>query len=147
MHLGYHGGACCGVKIIHSLGNNPEAVLHPIAKKEEWEGDLNYVPRHQGQASTTTRFYYPERPAEKAKDRLDAYLKYTKKFIPNGLIEVIVIKHSLDYMDQSKWMPILRRRGFRNVTKFYNSNSGNTVYVFHFAYGPKNEKQKEKASV
>ena len=46
--------------------------------------------------------------------------------------------------DQSKWAPFLEERGFKMVTRFPNSNSGNYVHVYHLVMDAEWMKQRKK---
>lgn len=48
---------------------------------------------------------------------------------------------------QDEWIPFVEERGFKEVSRFPNINSGNTVVVFHLVMNGeyyKNKKEKEK---
>jgi hypothetical protein len=124
-----HGGRCCGIKTIHGFGGHPNDYVG--AKKKQ--------PRHQytdiygHSVSKNYNFYRDARPKETYLERFKAYLEYLKEERPSGLVEVTMTGCQLDYRG---WQKVLEDHGFKEVTKFYNSNSGDHVYVFHLVYGP-----------
>lgn len=64
-----------------------------------------------------------------------------KQVQANRLMEVTLIDSQL-----KRWWPELRKRGFRQVTRFRNSNSGNNVTVLHFIRKPAPLKEVEAAT-
>lgn len=149
----FHGGSCCGIKHIWGLGVTPEAQLgamdgwHPEndGNKQniaEWE---NYGKREYGEeedgveyfwdeicdGSKTPgmRWYFPPRPAETYGERLKAYLQWHDEERSGGVIEIVLAAD--DLCNQVAWTPFIEKLGFKLVTVFRNSNSGNICAVFH----------------
>lgn len=146
MHFMHHGGHCCGIKVIEGLGATPSAKAGAIDAVtihyngyREWAG---------------TRYYHGSRPVETYLQRLDEFLKWdTRKY---GITE-ITLADAESYASQAKmyramgatnlansyeriakscdqtrlWRAHLLKRGFVEVSRCYNSNSGNNIYVFH----------------
>lgn len=130
MHLGYHGGKCCGIKVIYGFGANPD--------DEVMEDALDAIPiTHADSMGHTVRssdrFFHESAPRETALQRLDRYISYIKERRPEHIIEVVLAKGH--FIDQSKWFPVLEEKGFKKVNSCKNSNSGNTVHVFHLNIG------------
>lgn len=134
MKLVCHGGKCCGIKTIHSLGSRADAVFPPLSKmKRPFRPDSAYDYHNPGK-----RFYYDSAPKETAKKRLDRYIAYCDQYRPDGIIEIVLsyrpdaLQFEHYYVNQMReWAPLLRRRRFRKVTESRNSNSGNTIVVYH----------------
>lgn len=120
MRLILHGGKCCGFKHIYGLGNSP----------------TNYTPRkrktaklkNEGDAymSSTRSFFYEAAPEETKGQRLDRLLKFLDEKRPKGICEIILADWQL-----VAWRDFIKARGFVEVNKCKNSNSGNTIYVYH----------------
>lgn len=135
-----HGGRCCGIKSIHGFYSGPNGPIAP-KKRQRWEArtdiDGNSVSRGYN-------WYRPKRPKETYLQRLEEYIRYIKEKRPQGLIEITMTEYQLSgyqycYSSSEKinyaWQPVLDRLGFKLVSKFTNSNTTKTVYVFHLTYG------------
>lgn len=125
MKLTFHGGLCCGIKTIYRLGVDPNLELNKDCFDGGNADQLGAV------TSQNDSFFNGEVPKETCKERLDRFIKYCDKHRPYGVIEIALAESCYSWMDQSKWFPLLRRRGFRCVTNCYNSNSGNRIHIFH----------------
>lgn len=147
-----HGGLCCGIKHIYGLDYSPNS-------KSYYE----YTPAHKGfpgddTIGNPTRSDYnlyglPYNKGDKLGDIFTSMVEYCRKHRPAGVIEVTIILYE-DFDDcfgddvdavtidtcvsrgdgQALWVPFLVEKGFKLVTKFVNSNSGNLVGVFHYVY-------------
>lgn len=140
MHPGYHGGLCCGMKVIRNLGCNPDysvaALLSMYENEEELEDLLADTPDVCGRdVESSDSFFFDAAPSEKAYERLDRYLSYLREHRPYGIVEITLADDpdapGYPYSQTPKWRPVLEARGFREVNNCLNSNSGNRVYVFH----------------
>ena len=129
MHLGFHGGKCCGIKVIYGFYDKPDVMLESLPKIKANNGD-----QYGESVYSDTRFFHEEAPEETATSRLDRYIEYCLKRRPSGIIE-ITLADSVVFNQVAVWGNILRKRGFRCVTKAFNSNSGNIVHVYHKVYG------------
>ena len=130
MRLVFHGGKCCGIKTIYGF-DSPSDIVSAVKKKSVTNKDA--YGEHVG---SNMDFFTDAAPKETQKERLDRLIAFCMKRRPQGIIEVTLAQHRNHYFDQVKpWGPLLRKRGFRCVTKALNSNSGNTVHVFHKVYG------------
>lgn len=124
MKIAFHGGKCCGVKIIHGFIDND----YPLMKhmENELEETVMKCPDEYGHnVSSETNCYYQGAPEETSLDRLDRYLAFLEEWRPQGIIEIILIS------SQSQWFPVIQERGFKEVSNCMNGNSGNRIYVFH----------------
>lgn len=136
-----HGGACCGAKTIKGFPIQPSQVLpalghaHGNTSPELW-------PSAEGVTFTDTtagtRFYRHARPQEAAEARFRFYIDFLKKTRPGHMVEVILIGpspkkgSSSSMMDQdTRWRPILEEVGFKEVSKWENSNSNNVLFCYH----------------
>lgn len=127
MIIAFHGGMCCGMKTICHLGLTPHQV------HEELEGDADHANRDiAGEETETWMNFYPfPAPHETGASRLKRYIEYLKKKRPQHIVEVVIAKSDSVYLDQSDWVPVLLQQGFKIVNENKNSNSGNTIVVFH----------------
>ncbi len=126
MYLGYHGGKCCGIKTIWHLGTKPEHEVTPVSKKEDKSLD-----QCGDDVQSDYPFFFRAAPEESAVNRLDRYIKFLKEKRPSGLVEIALAESQYNWVDQSAWFPVLEERGFKQVVRFKNSNSGNWVRVFY----------------
>lgn len=122
-----HGGDCCGIKQIYGFGKDPIDLVYAIkaAKTAKESTDAATARRMMSNVNL---------PQESATDRLKRYVDYAVKAWPGHLLEVaIVVKNAphLVYSSQKAWVPILEDMGFKKVNEFKNSNTANTVGVFH----------------
>lgn len=124
MRLMYHGAFCCGVKTIYLSGLVDGT---SIVSAET----LPNVYQTDGIGSAGKIFYKGKRPAETAIERFDAYLEYVDGQRTGGIIEVVLMVNPANYASQHRWIPLLRKRGFKKTTDCYNSNSANRVVIFH----------------
>lgn len=135
MHLAFHGGKCCGIKTIYGFSYNPQDhvdAIPEIAMDNRDQGD--------GDASSSTRFFHEEAPSEAALTRFDRYIEYVKRRRPKHIIEVVLNNF------QKLWVDVLKERGFKKSVSAVNSNTGNTVTVWHLTVG-QSEKRVHKKKV
>lgn len=120
MRLILHGGKCCGFKHIYDLGMYPseDAPRKRKTKKLKNEGDC-YM-------SSPKSFFWEAAPAETKGQRLDRLLEFLDEYRPNGICEIILSAYQL-----VGWRDFIKARGFVEVNKCKNSNSGNMIYVYH----------------
>ncbi len=100
-----HGGACCGIRHIYSF----PIVTATIAEKVEWikvavKACVNVYDENTDLYNLSSH-------------NTDAW---------QMLIEVVLIGNQLPC-----WQEALLEVGFKLISMFRNSNSGNTCYVFH----------------
>ena len=126
MHLGFHGGLCCGIKVIHGLSYYPNSNLPALDAIEEDNKDAYGL-----HVSSSERFFHEAAPVETYTERLDRYIDYCQRRRPKGIIEITLATDPDGNYGQEVWFPLLRSRGFKRVNKCLNSNSGNLVHVFH----------------
>ena len=101
-----HGGGCCGIIHLHDFCvNGPRCETCKIPEKAKtWEEGLRLFIE-----KTVIKYYNIDSPTW------------------NCLVEVVLTEEQID----SGWGPVLDKLGFKRVTEFYNSNSGNTCAVFY----------------
>lgn len=136
-----HGGGCCAIRCIRNLGTEPTACLPEqssvsnVVRSERWHRDL-----HGKGLGKKDNLFTCERPKEKAIERFDAAVDYIEGWRRQGLIEVVIrVGYDPDKYDpmppdfnsQKRWIPLLRRRGFRRVNIVKNSNTHAVVHVYH----------------
>lgn len=120
MRLILHGGKCCGIKHIYDLGYS--AMDMERAKRETTE-----LPDEGARYMSSVRpFFYPAAPAETKGARLDRYLAFLDENRPRGVCEIILSDWQL-----VGWRSFIESRGFKLVNKCKNSNSGNTIHIYH----------------
>jgi hypothetical protein len=73
-------------------------------------------------------FFFEKAPAETSAERLNRMLKFLKKKRPHGIVEIVLTD------SQHLWFPVLEDHGFVKVTTAVNSNTANTLNVFHLSY-------------
>lgn len=132
MHLGFHIGRCCGIKTIYGMGVDPiggeEAALSELPGKVEHD-------RFGAAVGSDMRFFHEKAPQESKLDRLDRYLNFVKRERPQHIVEIVLAESAYGHVDQSEWISELETRGFRLVNSCMNSNSRNTVHVYHLNVG------------
>lgn len=117
MELYSHGGKCCGIKTIFSIGYGPESVWQAIKNAER-----NLPDHHVGQ------WFKGDAPAETAAKRLKRFVEQVRDDRPGHIIEVV----TATVCDQTdKWRPHLVALDFKEVTKAENSNSHQVVSIWH----------------
>lgn len=140
MELVFHGGQCCGIKIIHDLGCTPDVTIGPLSKVPVDDSD-----QYGKEVSSHQRFFHREAPAESRVERLKRYIEYCHERRPQGLIEITTADDTRAFVSQHLWNPILTELGFKVVSEFKNSNSERTVKVWHHIYdfGPDTSEDEE----
>jgi hypothetical protein len=136
MMISYHGGKCCGIKVIHMMGDGPDEMVGEF----ENDDDQALVRDRFGEdVSSDQNVFVGKRPRETRRERLDAYLEYLDKHRPKGIIEITLADRDkpggcdcASCVGQTPlWRPVLEERGFKEINNCLNSNSGRRVYVFH----------------
>jgi hypothetical protein len=144
MFLSFHIGKCCGMKTIWGMGCKPVSYEDGGNKKEYLLGKLGALEKPMKHdkvgagVESHTRFYHHAAPMETRLQRLDRYLNFVKDERPNNIIEIILAESINHYSNQMEWVPELEKRGFKFVNKCKNSNSGNTIHVYHLNVGEDN---------
>jgi hypothetical protein len=132
VYIKLHGGACCGIKHIHSMGDGPDEVLSArleLTGTNTSYGRIATKGVNDAHADTYPEdFFYPSAPKETRLARLERILAFLKKERPNGIVEIVITT------SQHLWYSPLERLGFVRVTEAINSNTGNRIVVFHLAY-------------
>lgn len=110
-----HGGGCCGMAHIHGFGSSTNRQEPPIPAAVPQEAGLAY------------KYQFIGRDGEKITDRLDYLIQRHRSFnCLNGVLEVV-----LNWGQNAVWEKELTSRGFKRVNQFKNSNSYNTILVYH----------------
>lgn len=130
-----HGGLCCGIKTIYGLGYSPDSpakVLEAVPYNNRAKcGDHVW---------SSLRYFSDAAPAETYAERVERYIKFVQKHAPKHLIEVVLESGQYEgacswNSSYPGWKAFLRKHKFKKVNSFLNSNSGNTVLVFHKTIG------------
>lgn len=135
MKMVFHGGKCCGVKTIHGLGVSPSSSCDELPKVTQPDTD-----RFGGDVSSDKRFFADAAPEESCLKRLDRYIEYARTYRPQGILEITTAQGRC-YNQTKVWSKHLLDRGFKAVTEAPNSNSGNTVTIWHKVYDVPAEKK------
>lgn len=130
LQLGFHGGKCCGIKVIFGF---------PYPYYDEWDRkqpacekkDPVNLDANGSNVSSDKPFFTDEAPGEGPDERLDRLISFCEKRRPKGIIEVTLATGSHGFNQTIEWTPKLLERKFKIVNECKNSNSGNTVFVFH----------------
>lgn len=121
MQMLYHGGAVCGIKTIHDFNFRPDFVIPALDKATdavEFDGSHNNAGK---------RWYRDAAPAESRLERLDRYIKFADDSRTGICLEVVLMK---GYQTNS-WETLLFERGFVMVNEFQNSNTIQTLRIYH----------------
>jgi hypothetical protein len=130
MNMIYHGGLCCGIKTIHKFPDSPNSTLEEV-KATDGQGLSVYESGRRPECRPTVM------PAETALERLDRLIAHKDKNWPYGVIEAVLVSTTgaanagKPDSQVAVWGPILEERGFECVTQCYNSNSWNTIFIYH----------------
>lgn len=114
MRVHNHGGRCCGIKHILNFSYSPNDMVSALPTRKKVY--------NQGAASEMTAgkdFYKGPEPMEPGIVRLDKLLKDIDARKSGHLVEVTLNKYQ-----NTVWQEPLEKRGFKQVTRFYNSNTG-----------------------
>lgn len=137
MKLVFHGGECCGIKTIYDFGfgkNSPNDLEEAVEERPEVSHD-----QHADTVNSDLEFFTDAAPEETRKKRLDRLIAFCERERPRGIIEINLsdgkaYSHWQNYEGYNQvrtWKNLLHKRKFKIVNKCKNSNTGNTVYVFH----------------
>lgn len=127
--LAYHGGKCCGIKTIYGFEENPDELELALTATPPTDHDILY-----NNVQSNMNFFHLAAPEETRLERLDRYIAYVKERRPWHIIEVALAEGSFIHQIEA-WGRILKERGFKLKTSAKNSNSGNTVHIFHLVIG------------
>lgn len=143
MRLLCHGGKCCGMRHIYGLQSSPSRTVCPVDKTPDFFGPSNGAGEYQKPGQN---FFSDAAPQEPAWRRLDRYLEYCDRRRPRGIVEVVVVSGGFYTSQHDKWRRSLIKRGFKKVNECWNSNSSNTLHVYHRNSGevPKIERVNSK---
>jgi hypothetical protein len=140
-----HGGRCCGIKTIEGFGcGGPDFTLKRFSKPKKFDWNKDYY----GRSFTSGYNFYPfSRPEETVTQRLDAYLEFLKEYRSLGLVEVAlkdryykqryIPGEPYSYYNPNihtvynSWEKVLEERGFKEVSRFINSNTSTMLVVLH----------------
>ena len=116
-----HGGFCCGMTHVYNFPRqNPESLVAIRQKTDEqWD-------QYRRSYVAYSRALNSNRPQETFRERLIGIVSDIATSRNKGIVEVVLTQHQAPY-----WEEVLDEIGFRLVTTHTNSNSRNTLYVFH----------------
>lgn len=133
MRLAFHGGMCCGIKTVFDMGYSPNHNVEELFEDNDPhdDPDMSYE-----EVSSFTRFFTDAAPQETGRRRLERYIRYMEEHRPNNILECVLANYdsgggSKMYDQQLNWGPTLLELGFKMVNSHKNSNSGNSVFVYH----------------
>lgn len=130
MSLKGHGGQCCGIRHIYNLGASPkEACINNKNVKEaiDWCNSKYYYEVSEEFVSFST--FVKTTECKTNGELFNTMLDQVFEEQESGCIEVVVSE------EQEPWFKFLEKAGFKRVSEFGNSNSGNYCYVYHLYYG------------
>lgn len=122
-----HGGQCCGIKVICGFLCGPHALVRKRKAKQAVLADCCGYSHSVG-----VSFFHEEAPKEKNWERFNRYMHFLEKRRPQGIVEVVLTKYQENSLG---WGPLLLQAGFKEVSRCKNSNSCNTIIVYHFLMG------------
>jgi hypothetical protein len=137
MRLLFHGGKCCGIKTLYDFGfDGPDALVGAVEAKKETNKD-----EYGHDVSSEEDFFTDEAPKETKLARMDRLIAFCKRRRPAGIIEAtLATSYYLEYDQVSQgWPELLKERDFKLVNMNVNSNSENTVHVYHLNYNEMDE--------
>lgn len=129
MQIKFHGGLCCGIKHINGFYGQPSQTVWEKAETQKRHND-----RYGDSFESRWDFCWEALPQQTNKERLIAYIDFLKRERPSGAIELTLLPEQLDIYG---WRPVIEELGFKKVVEFWNSNSGNKVFVYYLVYGGK----------
>lgn len=135
INLRGHGGSCCGMSHILSFPDSPERVL--------LERKTGPTQSYKVGSSAADQF-----PQQTALERLEGVINniekgYTIKYADAGIESHItgrsqgIIEIVLNHLQLPAWEETLKKLKFKEVNKCKNSNTNNTIHVFHRNSGEK----------
>lgn len=136
MRLINNGGRCCGVKEIYGLPYHPSLIVNDL-EEDPLDGtypDAGDAGGFEEFRNPGKRFYTGARDQETAEDRLRVYLEYLDEMRPDGICQIILnvgVPGDPDEEHQRAWIPLLKKLGFTRSVTSLNSNSGNTIAIYH----------------
>ena len=138
MRLAAHGGYCCGIKTIHGLGESPDGL---ISKKEphKYVFTLHAADKFGCTPHGDINMFTAGAPEETEGSRFERVLAHLKDIRPAGVCEVVTVDsgdtdNGWFTATTDKWGGFLVSLGFNKVTSAKNSNSGNTIDIWHLVY-------------
>lgn len=129
-----HGGFCCGMTHIFNFPPMPTSVLNERVAKDKAERTA-FIRDYPYQAQVLNDSY----PQQTAAERLTQMVASIENGIPNvrgarplGIIDIVLTDEQCDF-----WRDTIEALGFKEVGSNENSNSSNTIRVFHRNSGGK----------
>lgn len=114
-----HGGQCCGIKHIYGFPYAPTDTVAAITAVKAVMG--------AGSEMAKGAYFYPNaEPKEEAIVRLKKLLAFVDLHKTEHLVEIVLNDYVL-----KGWKTTLKKLGFKEVTKFKNSNTGSRLHVLH----------------
>lgn len=105
--IAFHGGKCCGIKIIHSIGEYPEAKAEELTK-DKANPVADDADQYGHEVSSSKNFYNQAAPEETYLERVDRYIKFIDAVRPHGIIEIVLAQEinddvtDEDYLDMKQ---------------------------------------------
>ena len=131
MYYRNHGGYCCGIRQIFGFRLRPDEIIQArnvveVARHSKLDLPFAIYIRDEQDAK------YPQKePQETTLEKLDRYLRYDDALFGSGVLEIVLAESNYAHVNQACWMPIVKERGFERVTSNLNSNTGNTIHIYH----------------
>lgn len=158
LNLYFHGGKCCGIKVIKGFPHYPEKCncddpddcwcdtenhTQEALKAESHRNNDSYG--HD--VSSDIPFFTDNAPEEGVEGRFVRLVEFCKRRRPQGAIEIALATQPDGEFDQNEmWGPMLEKHGFKvTVPPFLNSNSYNRVTIYHLVYDTVAEKKASNA--
>lgn len=166
MKFMYHGAWCCGIKTIYGFSQRPDQNVSALEAETSPAKVMHW-------ASVGEKYYRESRPKETALERLDFYLDWDKGKRPYGITEIVLTdgnsydvaadnyeeqygknsplvamyrEYALVHSQIAHWDAALRERGFKVVSKCFNSNSNNNLYIYHLCRKKRAAPKKKEAA-
>ena len=149
LKIAFHGGKCCGIKTIHGFSFKHNTNTNPDydiwSEKPLVKGTFKEPDSYAEDVSSSMNFFTDKAPREPQEKRLDRYLDFIKTRRARSLVEIaLVVAEGLHTYSQNHWITPLEKKGFKEVSRFKNSNSGNDVAVFHLDMSKYKKKTRAK---
>lgn len=110
-----HGGSCCGMRHLYGFPSTPETMVNALPRKSG--ADMRLYPRPLPKQTGAERF-----------ETLMTHIKATQRKV---IVEAVLVD-MLYNKQYTGWKDYLENYGFEEVTSGVNSNTGNTLHVFHY---------------
>jgi len=126
MNYGEHGGGCCGISHVSNFPYECSPIWETALDRtldESYREIRENVLQNYIDTISSRRGWHDESPLPE---------ELPKNWKVNHLIKVVLTDQQM-----LMWAETLKKKGFRLVTRFLNSNSGNHCNVLHLTTGAK----------